>query len=114
VRDVVKAEVDWYKKYRDILESDMIHGRRADAQDLDWMLHVNPSLKHKGMLVVFNPVKREVTKTIKVPLYYTGITGTTSVSHEGAKPVKYTTARDYSIDLKVTIPAEGFTWFVIE
>ena len=49
---MVQAEVAWYKAHRDILESDLIHGRRADARDLDWMLHVNPQLQEKGLLVV--------------------------------------------------------------
>ena len=30
---MVKAQVDWYKRHRDILESDVIHGRRADGRD---------------------------------------------------------------------------------
>ena len=55
---MVGTWVDWFKAHRDILESDLIHGRRADARDLDWMLHVNPKLKEKGMLVVFNPLPR--------------------------------------------------------
>ena len=111
---MLKHWVDWFKKYRDILESDMIHGRRADGRDIDWMLHVNPTLKHKGMLVVFNPLKQEVTKTLKVPLYYAGLTETADVSHEGVKVAKYPLARDFTIDLPITIPAEGMTWFVIE
>jgi hypothetical protein len=114
VRDMLKEQVSWYKKYRDILESDMIHGRRADARDLDWMLHVNPKLKHKGMLVIFNPLKRPITKTIKVPLYYTGLLVNANISHEGGKPRNFTLARDYSVMLDVTLDAEGFTWFVIE
>jgi len=105
--------VGWFKKYRDILESDMIHGRRADGRDLDWMLHVNPKLKEKGMLVIFNPLNHEVTKTIKVPLYYTGLTNTAAVSHKGTNPVAMKLARDYTIKLKVTIPANGMTWYVL-
>ncbi len=59
-RDRVKSIVDWYKKYRDILESDLVHGRRADGRDLDWMLHVNPKLDIKGMLCVYNPLDETV------------------------------------------------------
>jgi len=113
-KTLVKKWVDWFKQYRDILESDMIHGRRADGRDLDWMLHINPGLEHKGMLVVFNPLKAEVRKTLKVPLYYTGLTDTAEVSVMGAKPVEHKLARDYTIDLPVTVPAEGMCWYVIE
>lgn len=30
---MVKRWVDWFKAHRDILESDLIDGRRADARD---------------------------------------------------------------------------------
>lgn len=113
-RSVVVKWVDWYKKYRDILESDMIHGRRADGRDIDWMLHVNPGLKHRGMLVVFNPLNRAVNKTIRVPLYYTGLDQQATISHEAGTPFNVKLARDYTIDLEVSVPANGMTWYVIE
>jgi hypothetical protein len=113
-REMVKAWIDWFKEYRDILESDLIHGRRADGRDLDWMLHVNPRLKRKGMLVVFNPLPKPVTKQLQVPLYYTGLTDSARVSHEGQSADSIRLSRDYSIQLEVTVPAEGMTWYVIE
>jgi len=110
---MVKSRVSWYKKYRDILESDMIHGRRADGRDLDWMLHVNPKLKEKAMLVVYNPTDHAITKTIRLPLYYTGLTET-AVIRKGEGPSRiYTLDRHYSVKLKVTVPAKGFSWYVI-
>ncbi len=112
-RDLLKGWVDWYRKYRDILESDLVHGRRADGRDLDWMLHVNPRLNEQGMLAVFNPLTVEVTKTIRVNLYYTGLTKTAWVSVEGANANEHELARDYTIDLEVTVPAGGMRWYVI-
>src|SRR6185369_4735366 len=82
-RATVKTKVDWFKAHRDILESDLIHGRRADARDVDWMLHVNPNLKEKGMLVVFNPRSEQVTRTLRVNLYYAGLAGSVHVREEG-------------------------------
>jgi len=114
VRDAVKRWVRWYKRYRYILESDVIHGRRADGRDLDWMLHVNPRLDRKGMLVVYNPLAEEVTRTLAVNLYYTGLDEIARVSHEGGAAVELELARDYGIELEVTVPAGGMTWFVIE
>ena len=72
-REMVKTCVDWFKQYRDILESDIVHGRRADGRDLDWVLHVNPRLENKGMLCVHNPLAEDVTKTLRLNLYYTGL-----------------------------------------
>jgi hypothetical protein len=110
---LVRHWVGWYKTYRDILESDVIHGRRADGRDLDWMLHINPRLKDKGMLVVFNPLERAVTKRIRVNLYYTGLTETARISHEGGEADEMTLGRDYAVDLDVAVPAQGMTWYVI-
>lgn len=113
-KNMVKATVDWFKQYRDILESDIIHGRRADGRDLDWILHVNPRLENKGMLCVYNPLDHEVTRTLTVDLYYTGLTETASVSANGQPPVAYTLTRDYKIQITVTIPAKSMGWYVIE
>jgi hypothetical protein len=37
----MKHWVDFYKRYRGILDSDIVHVRRPDGRDLDVMLHVN-------------------------------------------------------------------------
>ena len=114
VRDMLTRNVDWYKKYRAILESDIVHGRRCDARDIDWILHVNPKLKEKGMLVVFNPLKRKVKRTIKANLYYTGLTKTAKIRCREGRPGTYSLARDYTVEIPVEIEAEGFAWLVIE
>ncbi len=113
-RDLVKKWVDWYREYRDILESDVIHGRRADGRDVDWVLHVNPRLDRKGMLVAFNPLPEVVTRRLRVNLYYTGLVEVARVRHENGEPVQHPLARDYTIELDVTVPAEGMTWYAIE
>ena len=111
---LVERWVDWYKEYRDILESDVIHGRRADGRDIDWMLHVNPRLERKGMLIVFNPLDRLVEETIRVNLYYTGLTEAARVRHEGGEVAEHVLDRDYAIDLTVRVAPRGMTWYVIE
>lgn len=73
VKLMVRGEVEWYKKYRDILESDLIHGRRPDAMHLDWYLHANPSLPIQGMFVVFNPTAETLSEKVQIPMHYTGI-----------------------------------------
>jgi len=113
-RDLVKKWVDWYRKYRAILESDMIHGRRADARGIDWMLHVNPRLETKGMLVLFNPLAEPVDETVRVDLYYTGLTDTARVREQEGGYRSYTLDRKYRIDVPVKMAARSMTWFVIE
>ncbi len=111
---MVKSKVDWFKAHRDILESDLIHGHRADARDLDWMLHVNPKLKEKGMLVVFNPLNEPVTKKLRVNLYYTGLTTSARLREKGGAAKRFKLARDYTVEVPVTVPAQGMNWFVVE
>ncbi len=115
-RDLVKKWVDWYKQYRDILESDIIHdsSRRADGRDLDWYFHANSRLARKGMLVVFNPLARTVSKTIRLNLYYTGIEKQARIREDGSVSKTYQLDRRYRISLPVTVEAKGTRWFVIE
>jgi hypothetical protein len=113
-KQLVMKWVEWFKKYRAILESDLVHGRRADGRDLDWMLHVNPRLQHKGMLVVFNPLKRRVKKSIRVNAYYTGLTNQVAIRDMHNHVTSKQLARDYSVEIPVDMPAESFTWFVLE
>ena len=79
-----------------------------------WMLHVNPALPEKGMLVVFNPLNEPVTKTLRVNLYYTGLKETARISERGQPATRVPVDRDYNITLNVTIPAQAMDWFVIE
>lgn len=111
VRDRVRHWVDWYKKYRDILESDVIHGRRADGRNIDWMLHVNPFIDYKGMLVVYNPLDRVVTRAITVDLTYTGLVDEAhmKVGADGGLEVVQLD-RDGKVDIPVTVPARGMAW----
>lgn len=106
--------IDWYKKYRQILNSDIIHLRRPDAKDWDGLMHVNPDEQVKGLAMFFNPTGQEITRTIRLPLYYTGLTGQVRIREAEGTPKTYRLDRDYSAMLTVTIPAGGYTWYVIE
>ena len=111
---MVKTQVDWYKKYRDILESDVMHGRRADGRDIDWMLHVNPRLTQRGMLVAFNPLDEPIERTISVDLYYTGAVGSVMIREREGEPKRYELDRLNCVELTMTIPTRSWAWFVIE
>jgi hypothetical protein len=110
---MVKETIDWFKKYRSVLEGDVIHLRRADGRDLDYWLNVNPKSEVKGMLLVYNPLDRPVTKSIKVPLYYTGLTEKAIVQAETEGPVTYDLDRDFTIQLEVTVDQNHYTWITI-
>jgi hypothetical protein len=111
---VVRRWVNFYKRHREVLDGDILHLRRADGRDLDYILHVNPSGREKGLLMIYNPLATNVVRTLRIPLYYTGRTSTVSVSEQEAEPKQYALDREYEIDLPMEVPAHGVTWFVVE
>lgn len=111
---LVRRWVSWFKQYRDILESDLIHARRANGRDVDFYLHVNPNLRQKAMVIAFNPQPRPVTETLRVPLYYSGLTRTATARHEGGRTQRWSLDRGGNAEVNLTLPAQGTTWFVIE
>lgn len=111
----VSETVNWYKKYRDILNADIIHLRRADGRDWDGIMHVSPSLKTKALVMLYNPTTQPITRTIQLPSYYTGLTTVAHVKEkEGAVKTYAVDARTNNITLTFTIGAESYTWFTVE
>ena len=113
-RKAVAEVIKWYKAHRAILNSDLIHLRRATGSDWDGILHVNPQLKEKGLMMLYNPLKQKITRTIKVPLYYTGLTNTATFIERGVKKTTRKLNRDFTANLTFTINPESYTWFVVE
>ena len=111
---MVTEVIDWYKKYRDLLNADIIRLRRADGRDWDGWMHVDPTGQAKGLAMLFNPTEKTIQKTINIPFYYTGLDQVANVSMEGKDPKSYQLNRDFSIDIQIEIPAGGYTWFVVE
>ena len=113
-RQVVVDVIAWYKKYREILNSDIIHLRQPDARDWDGIMHVNPRLEQKALAMFYNPTDKDMVRTINVPLYYTGLSKVARIREQEGKSRTYKLNRDYSVTLQVTIPAGGYTWYVVE
>ncbi|HQH74756.1 MAG TPA: hypothetical protein PK360_21955, partial [bacterium] len=111
---VVKKWVDFYKKYRPILTSDIIHVRRPDHKSIDCVLHVNPALKERGLAMVYNPLDQAVETTLRLPLYYSGLTGSASVREQEGESRRMELKRDSSLDLPVKMQPRSITWFVVE
>jgi len=105
-KTVVKKWVDFYKAHRAILDSDIIHLRRADGRDLDYILHVNPQISEKGLLMIYNPRDEAVTRKLTIPLYYTGLTDSARMlTDDTAQTVKLNDHQDATIE--ITVPARG-------
>ncbi|MEO0660653.1 MAG: alpha-galactosidase, partial [Planctomycetota bacterium] len=109
-RDVVAAEAAWFTEHRDILESDVIHGRRADGRSVDWILHAGPGLGTPGMLCAWNPREEEVTVTLVVDLTYTGLSGEVDVSIEGGPPRRAAVGPRGRVALELTIAGNEMSW----
>jgi hypothetical protein len=110
---IVKKWVDFYKAHRAILDSDLIHLRRADGQDWDGWLHVNPSLKERGLAMIYNPLNEPIQRRIRLPLYYTGLTSRAAIGREDGHSETVALARDYSAEVTVSIPARGRVWLTV-
>ncbi len=113
-KQMVIDVISWYKKYRDILNSDIIHLRRADGRDWDGILHVNPELKTKGLMILFNPTKKEIRTTIPVSLYYTGLSKEARIREKEGAVKTYPLKRNYEVRLPVVLKPESYSWWVIE
>ena len=111
---LVKKWVDWFKTHRDILESDIIHCRRADGRDIDYLLHVNPRLKTRALAMIHNPLPAAVEREVMLPLYYAGLTNTALVRVEDGKPKRYELDGEHRIRVPVSIPASSRTWLTVE
>jgi hypothetical protein len=111
---IVKKWVDFYRSHRAILNSDILHLRRADGRDIDYILHVNPALKEKGLLMVYNPLNHDISRKLKIPIYYTGLTEKAHIRMKDGKSAIYKIDRDYNVRVSLTVPAMGNTWLVIE
>lgn len=111
---MVQKWVTFYKTHREVLHGDIIHLRRANGRDWDGLLHVNPQGREKGLAFFYNPLAEPITRTIRVPLHYTGLRGTARVSVDGAKAAIVPLDPQSVATLEVSIPARGRTWMVFE
>lgn len=111
-KELVKRMVALYKKYRDILESDIIHVARPDGRQIDGMLHVNPNLEIKGFLSLYNPLSVEAERVINVPMYYTGLKDRATFAENGESATQYDII-DGNVELRVKIPAKYYKFYTI-
>jgi hypothetical protein len=113
-KQLVIRVITWYKKYRSILNADIIHLRRPDGRDWDGILHVDPRGGQKGLAMIYNPTNQEMERTIRLPLYYTGLKNKVRIREKEGKSKTYKMDATSTTFYKVNIPAKSYTWFVIE
>lgn len=111
-RALVAKWVQWFKQHREILESDIVHVRRADGRDLDAWLHVNPRADERGLAMVFNPLPVERTRHLLFPLYYAGLRQRCTLRTRDGTTRTLDLDEQARAGIDVTLPAGGFTWLV--
>jgi len=109
---LVKKWISFYKHHREVLDADIIHLRRPDGRDWDGFVHVNPQGKEKGLAFFYNPLPEAITRTIRVPLSYAGLSEKVQVSKEGAAAETMSLDAHQTVMINVDIPARGRTWLI--
>jgi len=113
-KDMVKKCVEFFREHREILESDIIHVMRADGRGIDCMMHVNSQIKERALAMVYNPTKTEITTTLRLPLYYTGLRGSVSIREGKEAPQTYTMDEGFSVELCLSLAPRGIKYFIVE
>lgn len=113
-RKVVAEMIAWYKKYRDLLNQDIVHLRRADGRDWDGWMHVQSSGYTRGIVLLFNPTSTPMKKKIKIPLYYTGLQATAIVSKEGKSSKLYSINKNSEIEMEIELAPLSYSWWTIQ
>ena len=113
-KTVVKKWVDFYKKYRPILDSDLIHVRRPDGRSIDCVLHANAQINPCGLAMLYNPTRTVQRMTLKLPLYYTGLSEIAKVREKEGEPKRYKIDRDYNIEIPIEMEDRSVSYLVIE
>ena len=105
-------------RYRVVLHADIVHLRRADGNGMDAMLHVQPEptkSKERAFLMLFNQNPHvAVNTTLRVPLYYSGLSTAANVTRGDGHSFVLPLARDWSIRLPVRMAPNSFAWYAIE
>ena len=82
-QNVIETWGEFYNKYKDILGESVVHiapplatsDTSLTTDAIDGIIHVDSDGVQKGLAAFFNQTTETVTQTVKIPLYYTGLTG---------------------------------------
>ena len=76
---------------------------------------MNPYIDNRGLAMIYNPNLSNISRNLTLPLYYTGLSATAVVYHEGQTPGQsFTLEHDYSISLSITMAPQTITWYLIK
>ncbi len=113
-KTVVKRWVDFYKRYHLILNSDLIHVRRPDGRSIDCMLHANAQISPCGLSMLYNPTRTVQEMTLKLPLYYTGLSDVAKIREGEGELKRYEIDRNYNVEIPIKMAPKSVSYLVIE
>ncbi len=113
-KTVVKRWVDFYKRYHLILNSDLIHVRRPDGRSIDCMLHANAQISPCGLAMLYNPTRTVQELTLKLPLYYTGLSNVAKIREGEGELKRYEIDRNYNVEIPIKMAPKSVSYLVIE
>lgn len=82
-RIMIKKWVNFYRKYQKVINGNTIHflppvidpSKPSRTTDIDAIFNVVNKGETRGILGLFNQTDKTITKEIRLPLFYTGLTG---------------------------------------
>jgi hypothetical protein len=60
----------WFKRYRSILTSNIVHLRYPDGMGIDAIMHINRHSNPPGFLLAFNPTGYQLRQSVIIPAKY--------------------------------------------
>ncbi len=92
----------------------MIHVRCPDGRSVDCMLHVNPQINPCGLVMLYNSTRITQETTLKLPLYYTGLSETVNIREKEGDPKQYKIDRNYNVEIPIKMEAKSVSYLVID
>ncbi|GAA3129796.1 hypothetical protein JOF29_007247 [Kribbella aluminosa] len=113
-RAAVVRWVQFFRQYRDLLDADIVHCRRADGRDLDYLLHARPLPEPAGLLMLYNPMHVLVERELLVPLRHVGLTVRTTVHHPGGEARVQPLDADQRLHLSVRVGPHSSSYYIMK
>ena len=64
--------------------------------------------------MLYNPLEKEINKSVTIDLYYTGLKDNAMIGKEDGPYEKIELTDKTILDLNIQIPAKGWTWFILK
>ncbi len=88
--------------------------RRPDGRSIDCVLHANAQISPCGLAMLYNPTHEPQQMTLKLPLYYTGLSETAKIRVKEGEPKQYKIDRNYNVDIPIKMEAKSISYLIIE